>query len=118
MPAATLITGITVEEEHLAEITKWTSETLESPACQSLPPSVHWGITLWNIAARREQDREAKLQMLQGGASYMLTLMEDWLRESGDDMGEGLRVSLSRWHSKLEDMAQDFEDAKGYEDEV
>lgn len=112
MAAATLITGITVEEEHLAEITRWTSETLQSPDSQSLPPSVYWGITLWNMAARRGLDRHAKLQTLQGGASYMLTLMEDWLRDSGDDIDEGLRESLSRWHSKLEDMAQDLEDAK------
>ena len=42
----------------------------------------------------------------------MLTLMEDWLRESGDNIDETLRGSLSQWYSLMNDMVQDLEDAK------
>ena len=47
----------------------------------------------------------------------MLTLMEDWIPGSRwDEMDEGLRESLQTpaGTPKLEDMAQDFESAKGY----
>ena len=50
--------------------------------------------------------------MLQVGAAHMLTLMENWFRELGEDTDEDLRESLTRWSSTLDTMAQEFEDAK------
>ena len=112
MAQVTLISGLTVPEEYLPAISQWASGAVEPPAGLPPPPGMHWLINRFGMAAEREQDRDFKLEMLQAGASYMLTLMEDWLRESGDDMDETLRVSLRQWYSRLNDMVQELEDAK------
>ena len=112
MAQATLICGLTADMEHLNAIGLWASEAVDTRTDRLPPPAGKWGFTLLGMAAEREQSRDFKLEMLQAGASHMLTLMEDWLREAGDDMDEDLRESLSAWTSTLDNMAQEFEDAK------
>ena len=112
MAQVTLISGLTVPEEYLPAISQWASGAVDTQIDQSLPLGIKLVISLLGHAANREQDREFKLEMLQAGASYMLTLMEDWLRESGDDMDEALRGSLRQWYSRMNDMVQELEDAK------
>lgn len=112
MAQVTLISGLTVPEEYLPAISQWASGAVDTQIDQSLPLGIKLVISLLGHAANREQDREFKLEMLQAGASYALTLMEDWLRESGDDMDETLRESLRQWYSRMNDMVQELEDAK------
>ncbi len=68
--------------------------------------------SLLGHAALREPDQDAKLEMLQAGASYMIILIENWLSEYGDGLDPDLYKSLTRWSLMLGDMAQDCESAK------
>ena len=112
MAQGTLIFGLTVEEEHLNAIGLWASRFVGERSSGVLPIGVRGVIRALRNASRREQDQEDKLEMLQVGAAHMLTLMENWFRELGEDTDEDLRESLTRWSSTLDTMAQEFEDAK------
>lgn len=112
MAQGTLIFGLTVEEEYLNTIGLWASRFVDERSSGALPPGIRGVISSLENAALREQNQEEELEMLQVGAAHMLTLMENWFRELGDDTDENLRDSLIRWSSTLDTMAQEFEDAK------
>ena len=112
MAQGTLIFGLTVEEEYLNTIGLWASRFVDERSSGAFPPGIRGVISSLENAALREQNQEEKLEMLQVGAAHMLTLMENWFRELGEDTDEDLRDSLIRWSSTLDTMAQEFEDAK------
>ena len=112
MAATTLIAGLTIDQERLEEIGRWVAAPPDARLWQPVPAGMELLHTLLGNAALREPDQDAKLEMLQAGASYMIILIEDWLRENRDSLAPDLSQSLTRWSLVLGDMAQDCESAK------